>query len=301
MFFDTHVHITLPEQKVLHHQLNIEEYVEILTNQQKGIGILFLNPFDDKYCCPNAFIDNQLHRSIVENISNKEYIIKCERCNTVHYRGGDVFRNDNIKLLELATNNKMYALAFLTAPNLSIQKQVDYYEYNYPEFLGYKIHSTISKFPADKLRINSKKTIVFHCGNDEYASPRKILKFAEKYQGNVIVAHFARFEKDALVEISEMSNVWVDMSPFTFLYNLIRTKKNQLCDTWGYTGEREDITNMFYEVAASVGYDKILFASDAPFGNIRKEIDFLENLNLSDENLLKIKEKNAKKAFRLVR
>lgn len=40
MFFDTHVCITLPEQKVLHHQLNIEEYVEILTNQQKGIGIL---------------------------------------------------------------------------------------------------------------------------------------------------------------------------------------------------------------------------------------------------------------------
>lgn len=56
---------------------------------------------------------------------------------------------------------------------------------------------------------------------------------------------------------------------------------------------------MFYEVAGYVGYDKILFASDTPFGKIRNEIDFLDNLKLSDENLLKIKEKNEKKHFDL--
>ena len=297
MLFDTHVHITLSEQKVLHHQLCIEDYLKSINGQQKGI--LFINPFDDKYCCPNSFIDNHLHKSKVENVSEKEYLIKCECCNTVHYIGEDVFRSYNINLLELANKNKMYALAFLTAPDQSIQKQVDFYEYNYPGFLGYKIHPTISMFPADKLSIESKKTIVLHCGNDEYSSPRRILKFAEKYQGNVIVAHFARLEREALAEISKMSNVWVDISPFTFLYDLLKTKKYQLCDTWGYTGELKEITKMFYEMASFVGYEKLLFASDAPFGNLKSELFFLGKLKIEDEKLMKIREQNAKKAFRI--
>lgn len=296
---DTHVHITLPEQKVLHHKLSLSEYVSQIERVGGGKGIVFLNPFDDKYCCPNSLKDNRLHKSIVQNISKDTYCIACENCKTVHYKGEDIFRKDNIKLLNLANDYNMYALAFLTAPNLSVQHQVDYYEKNYPGFLGYKIHPTISMFPADKLHICSNKTIVFHCGNDKYASPQQLLEFAKKYSGNVVIAHCARFDKRALREISDMKNVWIDMSPFTFLYELIKRKPQQLCDTWSEIGEKNDIGMLFDAIADCVGLEKILFASDAPFGNLKKEINFLKNLHLREHDVKQIMEENARTAFKL--
>lgn len=296
MLIDTHVHITLPDQDVLHHKLSLEEYIIKLDEIGGGKGVLFINPFDNKYCCPNSIADGRLHKSRIINNDSRNYSIMCERCNSVHYIGEDVFRDDNIRLLQMAKENKMYALAFLTAPNLSIQNQVDFYEKNYPEFLGYKIHPTIMMFPADKLSINSKKTIVFHCGNDEYASPNQILKFAENYSGNVVIAHFARFDKESLQEISERDNVWVDMSPFTFLYGLTESRPNQLCcspNDYTYGNVQE----LFMALVECVGYDKIIFASDDPFGDLSKEVEFIKHLNLDVLELELIKVNNAKKAF----
>lgn len=299
MLIDTHVHITLPNQTVLHHRLSLEEYIIKLNEIGGGKGVLFINPFDNKYCCPNSMKDERLHKSKIVNNDSRNYSIMCECCNSVHYTGEDVFRNDNIKLLQMAKDNEMYALAFLTAPNICIQNQVDFYEKNYPEFLGYKIHPTIMMFPADKLSISSKKTIVFHCGNDEYASPNQIMKFAENYLGNVIIAHFARFDRQSLIEISHMKNVWIDMSPFTFLFGLRKTKPGQLCDTWKDINCEDNIKMMFDAVARCVGVEKILFASDDPFGDLCKEKEFVDSLNLMDKEFYQIMEGNARCAFRI--
>lgn len=299
MILDTHVHISLANQKVLHHKLEIKEYIAESSMIEEVKGILFLNPFDDKFCCPNSQKDSQVHKSVVRNISNKEYIILCGSCKTIHYKGEDVFRDDNIALLKLAIQHNMYALAFLTAPNLSIQNQIDFYEDNFPIFLGYKLHPTITMFPIDKLKIRSKKAVVVHCGNDKFASPKQIIDFAGRYEGNVIISHFARFDKRALKEISLLSNVWIDMSPFTFLFDLLKNNPEQLCDTWEYRGENKSVKHLFFDVAECVGYDKILFASDAPFGKFGKEIAFLEGLDLSTDYMACIKEKNAKVAFKI--
>ncbi len=296
---DSHVHITLPEQKVLHHRLFIDEYSNEIMKIGGGQGIVFLNPFDDKYCCPNSFKDNKLHRSFVQDISETTYSISCERCNTIHYMGEDVFRSANVKLLELANGCNMRALAFLTASSLSIQHQVDYYEKNHPSFLGYKIHPTITMYPADGLQFSSKKTVVFHSGNDKYASPKQIVEFARNYSGNVVIAHFARFDISALKEISDMSNVWVDMSPFTFLFGLIQSRPEQLFDTHIYGEQKDNIRKMFDFVASCVGLNKILFASDAPFGNLSDEKQFLDSLDLKEADYKRITEENAEKAFLL--
>ncbi len=299
MFIDTHVHITLPNQAVLHHKLSLEEYIIKLDEIGGGKGVLFINPFDNKYCCHNSIVDGRLHKSKIINNDSRNYSIMCEGCNSVHYVGEDIFRDDNVRLIQMAKENGMYALAFLTAPDKSIQNQVDFYEKNYPEFLGYKIHPTIMMFPADKLSINSNKTIVFHCGNDEYASPNQILKFAENYSGNVVIAHFARFDKAALKEISRRDNVWIDMSPFTFLYGLIESRPNQLCCSLNdYT--YESAQELFMSLVECVGYDKIIFSSDDPFGDLKKEAEFIKDLNLDTLELELIKVNNAKKAFGII-
>ena len=296
---DAHVHITLPNQRVLHHELEFKDYINEMEGLGGGKGILFLNPFDDKYCCPNSLSDDKLHKSIVHNVSHNMYNISCEYCKTIHYRGEDVFREDNVKLLELASEYNMYALAFLTAPNLSVQNQVDYYESKYPAFIGYKIHPTISMFPADKLDISSNKPIVFHCGNDRFASPEQLIDFANKYSGNVIIAHFARFDKHTLIEISHMDNVWIDMSPFTFLYGLIKTRPEQICDIWSDINYEDDVKKFFDVVASCVGIEKIIFASDAPFGNLSREKKFVDGLHLMSGEYYQVMEGNARCAFGL--
>lgn len=299
MIIDTHVHITLPEQKVLHHSLSIENYIKELDSLGGGKGIVFLNPFDDDFCCPQSFTSDALHKSMITTYSRENYRIMCELCKTAHFIGEDVFRNKNVRALELAQEYGMYAMAFLTAPSSLVQKQVDFYEQTYPDFLGYKIHPTIMMYPVDELYIDSKKTIVFHCGKDTYASPKQILDFAKSYKGNVVIAHFARFDKSALKEVSERDNVWIDISPFTFLYNLIDKKPNQLCDTWGYENKKNQANELFENLIEYVGINKVMFASDAPFGNLSKEFEFIQQLCLSKNEIKQIMKENAIVAFGL--
>lgn len=296
MIIDAHVHITLPIQKVLHHRLYIGEYKKEM-EKLGGIGIIFLNPFDDKYCCPNAFGATDLHKSVVCKSKLDKYRILCEKCGSVHYEGTDVFRDSNAAILKVANQVGYKALAFLSAQNPVLQKQVDYYENEFPDFIGYKIHPTIMMCAADEMNIESKKTIVFHSGNDSYASPKQIINFAKRYEGNVVIAHMARFDMQALKEIAVLENVWVDTSPFTFLYSLICDKPNQVYNVaeWNVLGMEE----LFFKLMECVGYKKIIFSSDAPFGNLTKELSFINGLNLSKYESACILKNNAIEAFGL--
>lgn len=297
---DSHVHISLDSQRILHHQMMITEYKNYTMDSSQNKAIVFLNPFDNKFCCPNAFEERRLlHKSYVVDVNNYKYRIKCQRCDNVHYEGEDVFRKDNIELLNVAQKNNYYALALITAPGMAIQNQVDYYESFFPAFVGYKIHPTIMMYPVEKLHFESEKTVLFHCGNDDYSSPKQIIKFAKEYKGNVVIAHFARFDKVALKSISEMDNVWVDTSPFTFLYELTKKRPSQLIDSCGYNGEEERAKDLFLELGNIVGFDKILFASDAPFGDYKTEVSFLDSLSLGNDIMNKIREDNARKAFNI--
>lgn len=295
MIFDTHVHITLLGQNVLHHKMVLPDYVQRLKAVGGSNAIVFLNPHDPFYCCPKSFEEDNLHKSEVVDFDEHEYQIKCVRCNTIHYKGEDVFRNENIELLQAADSYNLYTLAFITAPNQSIQNQIDYYERHYPGFLGYKIHPTIMMYPAEKLFIKSKKTIVFHSGNDLFSSPNQIIEFAKRYDGNVVIAHFARFDKASLHTISKMNNVWVDTSPFTFLHSLLLNKPYRLCCENDY----RKIDDLFYHLIDIVGCDKVIFASDSPWGNLIDEVNFFNSLSISDIEREKILYKNACDAFKI--
>lgn len=295
MIFDTHVHISLPSQNILHHNMNIDSYVDMLQEVGGGKAILCLNPHDEKYMCRNAFIDNKLHKSCVESYNSNIYKIRCTRCNTYHYIGEDVFRDRNVELLECANKYNLYTLAFLTGTNYNIQKQSDFYESFYPDFVGYKVHPTITMFPIDQLYLCSKKPVLVHCGVDKFSSPLQIINFAKKYKGNVIIAHWARFDKVTLKQISEMENIWIDTSPYTFLFSLFQNKPEQIF----YDNEEKTIKDFFLQLMNFVGVDKILFASDSPWGNLIDEVSFINQLDLDKEDKAKILYKNAYTAFKL--
>lgn len=101
---DSHVHISLDSQSILHHKMRISDYLSHIDDSSRNIAF-FKNPFDNKFCCPKAFEEkNKLHKSCVVDVNNNYYKIICKRCGSVHYEGEDVFKNDNIELLKLAQN-----------------------------------------------------------------------------------------------------------------------------------------------------------------------------------------------------
>ena len=55
----------------------------------------------------------------------------------------------------------------------------------------------------------------------------------------------------------------------------------------------DDVNNL------SVNNDKILFGTDAPYGDYKEEIEFIKNLNLDKEILEKITRTNAQKVFNI--
>ncbi len=297
MIIDAHVHITLKEQNAFHHLLRIEDYLAICRSIGKVCPIVFLNPFNNKFLCKKYLHDRKGHQSRVIALGSEEYGIKCEKCGGFHYVGCDVFREENVSILDLANNVGAYALAFLSAPTASVQRQVDFYEERYPDFLGYKIHPTIIKCPIDEYDISSKKTLLVHCGNDEFSAPRKIVELAKRYKGNVIVAHWARFDREVLSEIAYMDNVWVDTSPFLFLLRLSRTKPNLLRAELGNHKLMLQPEAFFQELISLVGIRKVLFASDAPFGDLQEEFSFILGADLNEADIRRITYENAIEAY----
>ena len=56
---------------------------------------------------------------------------------------------------------------------------------------------------------------------------------------------------------------------------------------------------LFVKIAEKHGYDKILFATDSPWGDAREDVLKLKSFNISEENLQKILYKNALKLLGL--
>lgn len=55
----------------------------------------------------------------------------------------------------------------------------------------------------------------------------------------------------------------------------------------------------FIKIASKHGYDKILFATDSPWSDIKGDVEILKSFGLSKENEEKILYKNAKKLLNI--
>ena len=155
---------------------------------------------------------------------------------------------------------------------------------------GVKLHPDIQKFKIDDYRMlkifdlceEEGIPILMHAGDNrfDFSNPNRMKPILEIYKGLTIVgAHLGGWMvwDEALESLAEYPNFFVDCSSsFPFIS---AERVHGLIEAWGA--------------------DKILFGTDYPMWEPKKEVEALLALNLDDGAYRKIFSENAKKVFAL--
>jgi predicted TIM-barrel fold metal-dependent hydrolase len=154
---------------------------------------------------------------------------------------------------------------------------------------GIKFHAEYQDFVVDDDKmlkiydyaLNKGLILLHHAGLDSgfsppfKSSPKQFAKIAEAMQGGVIIAaHLGGHQQwDDVETYLAGANIYLDTSMGFEYFNL----------------------EQFIRIVGKHGADKILFASDSPWSNAKAELERLNSLPLSEEDLTAILSGNAKR------
>ncbi|MEG2429874.1 MAG: amidohydrolase family protein, partial [Oscillospiraceae bacterium] len=156
---------------------------------------------------------------------------------------------------------------------------------------GIKLHPDYQDFMVDEKKLypiyekceELGLVVVFHAGYDCYSPnlihtppklSKKIIKDFPKLK--IVLAHFGGLEQwDEVSKYLVGENVYFDTS---------------MCATFAKSNQIENLIKNHDD-------NKILLGSDCPWENPKDSINFILNMNLSDETKIKILSGNAKKIF----
>ena len=153
---------------------------------------------------------------------------------------------------------------------------------------GIKIHPDIQDFKVDDdgykkaYEICEKKglPVLMHTGDYRYdnSNPNRLIPILNEFKNlTVIGAHFGGWSiwEEASEKLNSFDNFYVDTSSSLHYITLETAKK----------------------IIDNYGVDKIMFATDYPMWNACDEIDKILQLNLTEEDYIKIFSTNAKKVY----
>lgn len=153
---------------------------------------------------------------------------------------------------------------------------------------GVKLHPDIQDFKIDDYRnlkiyeLCEKKRIpiLIHAGDSRYdrSNPNRLLPILKIYSNlTVIAAHFGGWSiwEEACEKLHGLPNLYVDCS--SSFYALTKEKSRELIYKYGA--------------------DRVLFGTDYPMWSADKEVEYLLQLGLSDDEYKKIFSENAKKVY----
>lgn len=155
---------------------------------------------------------------------------------------------------------------------------------------GVKLHPDIQRFKIDDYRClkiyelceKEGLPILMHTGDNryDYSNPNRLLPILDIYTDLVVIgAHLGGWSiwEEAGEVYPEHKNFYVDTSS-TLTFCGVETMK---------------------KVIEEYGADKVMFATDYPMGEQKKEIEALLSMNFSEEDYKKIFSENAKKVFKI--
>ncbi len=155
---------------------------------------------------------------------------------------------------------------------------------------GVKLHPDIQGFKLDDYRLleiyeNCEKMgapVLLHTGDCRYdnSNPNRLKPLLETYKNLTFVgAHFGGWSiwENASLQLAEYDNFYVDCS-----------------SSFYYTGK-----DNAKEMIRRYGADKVMFATDYPMWRADTEIKTLLDMELSDEEYVKIFSENAKRVYKL--
>ena len=157
-------------------------------------------------------------------------------------------------------------------------------------FHGVKLHPDIQQFKIDDYRClkiyelceENNLPVLMHTGDKRYdfSNPNRLLPILNIYKGlTVIGAHFGGYSvwETAAEELAGTQNLYVDCSSSFFKMDASFAK----------------------DLILKYGVDRVLFGSDFPMWDAKDDIKVLLDMNLSDDDYIKIFSENAKKVYKI--
>ena len=228
----------------------------------------------------------------LEEADGVTYNYVCSTCGKTIYSGKDPYRPYNEELLKNRYDNEL-VFPFVAISPFSLE-QIEFYEHTYPGLIyGYKLHPNYSNYNIEQFKPKQNRVYIIHSGVEERENPMKIIDFAKRLDGIVIIAHLGRFCKQAYDLSISMDNVYFDCSPLSLLWKSYTTHSDRLFDS-SFLGTFSSPSEMIVHVANYIGVDKLVYGSDAPYGDYSFDMECCESLDVSLkqriclENILKL-------------
>jgi len=281
MIYDSHCHVVPHGFNASRNSLYLDQLLSLMRKSSVKKALVTLNPFIcERMCLKNHYV---YYTYIADKHCGK---IVCQTCGkNIYSNEHDPYRHINVALIEESQKYKdiIYPLVYLTTNKYTFQEEIDYFEkYYFDAFYGFKFISTFNASTVKELhKIRTRKPLLFHTKNDEYAKPCDIISVTDHLSVPIILAHFCSFDKNALDVVSSRNNYFTDISPLLDLKSNYENKDiNKIFPIWN---EYESISfeKMFESILHTVDYKKILFGTDAPWGNMQDEIRYFNSLNFS--------------------
>ena len=184
-----------------------------------------------------------------------------------------------------SSGGKMTGLGTLHPDSADIKRDID--ELISLGLRGVKLHPDIQGFKLDDYRClkiyelcEGKLPILFHTGDKRYdmSNPNRMVPILDIYKNLIAIgAHFGGYSvwEDAVRMLPKYPNIFVD------------------CSSSFFAMSDEEIRRMIN----AFGEDRVLFGTDYPMWDPKKEVDRLLSLGLSDSVYEKIFHLNAERIF----
>lgn len=283
MFNDCHNHISYT-QALFAPNYTFDTFLRDSSNFVDN-HIVFLNPIYKA-----LYGHDPEHRiSVVDLPDGKNLAFACTNCHEISYIGEDPYRFDNIRLIQdSASHEGILPYIYLSLSNNTMNDELKFFEENFSgKFYGIKVHPNLCSRNMSEITFNSAYPMIIHAGTGEFDKPSDIVKFAENYDGNVLISHFARCDVETLKKIAKLPNVYIDVSPLYLVFDILKGA-NQSRYYQSELTDSKNISELFKKLISIVGEDKIIFGSDTPWGN-QRDIEILYySLNLPEHTRQKI-------------
>lgn len=316
MIINSHVHVNTDSNYFFYSDYTMKRFISEQAMNNIDIALACINPKIGKFRCPNdcsfscSFLNGKenkdlqncscsspkRHRTTIISDNDRLKII-CKTCGFELFSSSiDPLREYNISLIcqTQMMRSKIKPLLYLSLCKATIQGEIDFFEKMFPnEFVGYKLHPWTDQVDVNSFKISTKLPILIHTGMRYIESAENAMIFANNHPYNsVILAHAVQLKDEILSQISRTSNVYIDCCPADFLF---KHKESCLVNPDKITCP-EDIYLKAMEFLPS---SKILFGSDSPWGDTKKELSILDRINISEKEKNNILFRNSSKIYSL--
>lgn len=314
MIINSHVHVTTDKNYFFYNDYLLNRLIVEMASSDIDMAFPTLNPKLPFFRCPHdcsfsclatsGKTNNNLnncncnfpdrHRVCIHEKKGK-LILACKTCGKLILETNvDPIRDYNIRLINLTKPYRSFLkpILYLSLCKSTLQKEIDFFEKKYKgDFVGFKFHPWNDQVSVSNFNVNTSKPILIHTGKRSIESAKNAITFAQNNPSvRVVIAHAASLDDEILIQIAKMKNVYIDCCPSVFMF-----KNKTSCLTCS-----QDVScpeDIYYKILSIVPIDKILFGTDAPWGNSFQELEVVRNLKIPPRFKEYILYKNAKKVY----